>query len=155
MKDVIYVDMDGVVADFDKRIKDAHPEIEIDMKDEIWRDLVENYCESNPRIFTELELIDGAKEAIELLDEKFELYFLSTPMYNVPESYMDKRLWLETHFPTISNKKLILTHNKGLCIGKYLIDDRIKHGVDKFCGEHIHFGSKKFPDWKSVLKYLL
>jgi len=27
--------------------------------------------------------------------------------------------------------------------------------VDKFGGEHIHFGTERFPDWKSVTEYLL
>ena len=27
-------------------------------------------------------------------------------------------------------------------------------GADSFAGEHIHFGSEKFPDWPSVKKYL-
>lgn len=40
-------------------------------------------------------------------------------------------------------------------IGDYLIDDRIANGVDKFQGEHIHFGTSKFPDWKTVVSYIL
>ena len=51
-------------------------------------------------------------------------------------------------------KRLILTHNKQLNIGDYLIDDRTKNGAGEFTGEHIHFGTEKFPDWKSVLDYL-
>ncbi|SVC08042.1 uncharacterized protein METZ01_LOCUS260896, partial [marine metagenome] len=27
-------------------------------------------------------------------------------------------------------------------------------GADSFVGKHIHFGTKKFPDWPSVMKYL-
>jgi hypothetical protein len=34
------------------------------------------------------------------------------------------------------------------------VDDRDKRGVKKFNGEHIHFATKKFPDWKIVLEYL-
>jgi hypothetical protein len=29
------------------------------------------------------------------------------------------------------------------------------NGAGEFKGEHIHFGQEKFPDWKSVLEYLL
>jgi len=39
--------------------------------------------------------------------------------------------------------------------GKYLIDDREANGVLDFEGELIHFGTEKFPDWSSVLIYLL
>ena len=30
-----------------------------------------------------------------------------------------------------------------------------KNGADAFKGELIHFGTKKFPDWKSVCSYLV
>ena len=49
---------------------------------------------------------------------------------------------------------MILSHHKHLNVGEFLIDDRLKNGVDKFQGEHIHFGTTDFPDWKSVVKYL-
>jgi 5'-nucleotidase len=26
--------------------------------------------------------------------------------------------------------------------------------VDEFTGEHIHFGTEQFPDWKRVVDYL-
>jgi 5'(3')-deoxyribonucleotidase len=76
-------------------------------------------------------------------------------MWEVPESFMDKRKWIERYFGESAKKKLILTHRKDLCIGDYLIDDRIKNGVDKFTGEHIHFATSQFPDWESVLHYLI
>ncbi|VEJ18472.1 Uncharacterised protein [Capnocytophaga canimorsus] len=40
-------------------------------------------------------------------------------------------------------------------MGAILIDDRLKNGTDKFQGRHIHFGTEKFPDWKSVLQELM
>ena len=51
-------------------------------------------------------------------------------------------------------KRLIFSHHKNLNKGDYIIDDRTKRGVDKFDGEHIHFGTEKFPDWDTVIKYL-
>ena len=53
----------------------------------------------------------------------------------------------------------MLTHRKDLNRGAYLVDDREKNGAKEF-GERegqewIHFGSDKFPDWESVLGYLL
>lgn len=154
-KEIMYLDLDGVIFNFDKAIKDAHPHVDIDMGNEKWRDLVDHYCENkNSRIFRNLKLIEGAEDAVHILNREFNIYFLSTPMWNVPESFMDKRLALEEHFGEVAHKKLILSHNKGLCMGKYLIDDRIKNGVENFKGEHIHFGSEKFPDWDAVLTYL-
>ncbi|WP_262885519.1 hypothetical protein [Christiangramia aestuarii] len=37
----------------------------------------------------------------------------------------------------------------------YLIDDSIKNGAKDFEGEYLYFGQDKFPDWDSVVKYLL
>ncbi len=53
------------------------------------------------------------------------------------------------------HKRMVITHRKDLCQGDYLIDDRGKHGTSEFAGEWIQFGSEQFPDWQSVLDYLL
>jgi hypothetical protein len=50
---------------------------------------------------------------------------------------------------------MVLTHCKNLCKGDYLIDDRGKNGTSEFEGEWIHFGSERFPNWDSVVAYLL
>ena len=55
----------------------------------------------------------------------------------------------------VKHYKISQSHNKHLNIGHYLIDDRLKNGADKFEGEHIHFGTSLFPDWDSVIKYLI
>ena len=39
--------------------------------------------------------------------------------------------------------------------GDILIDDRDKNGTDQFEGQWIQFGSTQYPDWQSVLDYLL
>ena len=39
-------------------------------------------------------------------------------------------------------------------MGDYIIDDRTAGGVDNFVGEHIHFGTEKYPDWDAVMRYL-
>lgn len=39
--------------------------------------------------------------------------------------------------------------------GHYLIDDHEQNGAINFEGELIKFGSEKFLNWNSVLKYLL
>ncbi len=62
---------------------------------------------------------------------------------------------MHKHLPIVGYKRLILSHHKHLCRGAYLIDDRTHNGVLRFCGEHIHFGTEKFPDWDAVLRHLL
>ena len=148
--------MDGVVADFEKKINELLPTLHTDYStEEEKHEVVEQMCRLNKGIFSELELIPGASESIWQLNELYDLYFLSTPMWCVPQSFTDKRFWLEKHFGKLAEKKLILTHRKDLNIGSFLVDDRIKHGVDKFTGLHIHFGTAEYPTWKEVTKYLV
>ena len=61
----------------------------------------------------------------------------------------------EKHLGCVAHKRLILSHNKHLNKGDYLVDDRDKNGANKFDGELIRFGSDVFPDWNSVLRHLL
>lgn len=134
--------MDGVVADFDKK----------------WEAMFGYF--KDPDLITphgfyiDLELIDGAYDAIERLAQHFDVYFLSTPEWRNPSSWTDKRLWIEQHFGDLGRKRLILSSNKSLLRGHYLIDDRTVNGVAEFDGEHIHFGTEVFPDWEAVLAYL-
>lgn len=156
-KKVLYIDMDGVVADFWKAIQINQPKIDDKKYFPTYahqENEVDSICERNPHIFKYLSPIDGAIEATKPLFKKFEVYFLSTPMWDVPESYTDKRLWLEKHYGDLAKKRLILTNRKDLAIGDILIDDRLKNGAKEFKGTHIHFGTKSFPDWQAVVKYL-
>lgn len=153
---ILYIDMDGVVANFHKAIIEHEPNLETkDGPD--WQarsERVTKICQTHISIFRDLEAIDGSKEAIRELKELFEVYFLSTPMWDHPQSFMDKRLWLENHYGVWCKKRLILTHRKDLNIGDFLIDDTVHNGAGQFTGEHIHFGTEKFPDWPAVTNYL-
>lgn len=155
MKKIVYVDMDGVVADFDKAIKGYFPFINFMPKNKRSKK-VDDICSKNKRIFSKLEPIPNAIESVSILATEYDIYFLSTPMWHLPESFMDKRIWLEKHFnKDISEKRLILTHRKDLAIGDYLIDDRLTNGSENFKGEFIHFGSDKYKNWDDVLNKLI
>lgn len=157
-KKILKIDMDGVIADFDGAIKKICPELETGdaFPDyESRKQMVDIICEANPTIFHTLDPIEGGIEAVKTLMPLYDVYFLSTPMDNVPDSFTGKKIWLNTHFGKLAEKRLILTHRKDLAIGDYLVDDRLRNGVDKFKGKHIHFGQKKFPDWKTLLPFLV
>jgi len=51
---------------------------------------------------------------------------------------------------------VILSHNKHLAKGDFLIDDRTANGAGDFAGKHIQFGpeGKDFADWKAVISYM-
>lgn len=149
--------MDGVVADFDKTMLSHYPELKNEaISYHLREEIVENICKEESNFFQHLPPIEGAVESVKELFNlnKFDIYFLSTPMWSVPESFMDKRIWLENHYGDIINRRLILSHRKDLSHGDYLIDDRRMNGVEKFKGTHIHFGTdSNFLNWEQTLNY--
>lgn len=153
-KEILKVDMDGVSADFYSAVMALAPPGKTLLPNQN-SDWVYDVCKANPRIFKTLKPIHGAIETINRLKEHYEIYFLSTAMWCVPESFTDKRLWLEEHFGSWSEDRLILTKHKHLAIAHYLIDDRTTNGVENFTGEHIHYGTQQFPNWEVVEKYLM
>lgn len=157
-KKILYLDMDGVVADFEKRLGELNPELK-DLKsfdDEgLLTAKIDQVCLANPDIYHDLPPIEGAIEAVEQLTEYFDIFFLSTAMWNLPQSFTGKRIWIARHFEEIGRKRLILSHRKDLLRGDFLVDDRLKNGVAAFRGEHIHFGTEKFPDWQTTMEYLV
>lgn len=144
----IYIDLDGVIADFDKG-KEEHP-----------MGGVTPYIgrpDKLPGIYENLSPISGAIEAVNtfLNSKKYDVYFLSTAPWGNPEAWMHKRLWLAKHFDEkLIRKRLILCHHKHFLIGDYLIDDRRFNGAAEFTGEWIHFGQEEFPTWQKVISYL-
>lgn len=156
-KKILYIDLDGVVADFDKAINGHLSIMDIDknFNDEESRcKVVDKICEDNPYFFHNLEPIEGSIDAVKKLFGLYDLYFLSTAMWWIPNSFTGKRIWIEKHFGELAIKRLILTHRKDLNIGHYLVDDRLKNGVVDFKGIHIHFGTEMFPNWEVTYDYL-
>ena len=139
MKKIIYVDMDGVLSDFNSAVE-SHPEFE---EKGFRPDLI-------PGIFRNLEMIDGAKEGFKFLIENFETYILSAPSWDNYDSWTHKRLWVSENLGISTRKRLILSHNKSLLRGDYLIDDNPWNGAKDFGGEWLQFGSERFPNWDSI-----
>lgn len=150
IKPIVFFDMDGVCCDLGKAINKLRP----DLDPKIFHADIDELFKENPYIFHDLEPIEGAVGAIIDLSNDYDIYFLSTPAWCSPDSYSGKRIWLEKHFMQHGERRLILTHRKDLIVGDYLVDDSILHGASRFKGEHIHFGTEKFPDWKTTHSYL-
>jgi 5'(3')-deoxyribonucleotidase len=146
MKKRLYVDMDGVLVNFKSGI-DKLPE---DVKKQY-----EGHLDDVPGIFSLMDPIPGALEAYRKLSEIYDTYILSTAPWENSSAWSDKNEWVRKHLGDVAHKRLILTHNKDFNMGDYLIDDRTKWGAGTFKGELIHFETEKFPDWKTVLKYLI
>jgi 5'-nucleotidase len=142
----LFIDMDGVIVDFMQSVKN-HPEFE----------KYKNEIDALPNVFLNALPMEHAIDSVgKLLDcGKYEVYIASTAPWGNIDSLSHKRIWIEKYFGDRLKKRLILTHRKDFLIGDYLIDDRLKNGAGEFKGELLHFGTAKYPDWKSVLEYLL
>ena len=143
---ILYVDMDNVLVDFQSAIA----LIPVKTLKEY-----EGHYDDIPGLFANMQPMPDAIASFHKLAEYFDTYILSTAPWMNPSAWSDKLLWVQNHLGDAAKKRLILSHHKDLNRGDYLIDDRLKHGVTEFRGEHLHFGSARFPHWQSVLDYLM
>ncbi len=144
-KNILHVDMDNVLVNFQSGI------------DQLELQVVEEYegrLDEVPGIFALMDPMEGAVESFNHLASMFDIYILSTAPWENPSAWSDKLLWVKKHLGDSAYKRLTLTHNKNLSVGHFLVDDRTKNGADGFSGEHIHFGTERFPNWESVVSYL-
>jgi 5'-nucleotidase len=146
MKKIVYVDMDNTLVHFQSGIDNLTPEL---------RAQYDGNFDEAPHIFSLMEPMEHAIESYKILTEHFDTYILSTSPWENPTALNDKLDWVKRHLGQHAYKKVIFSHNKHLNKGDYLIDDRTKNGADRFEGELILFGSEKFPNWHSVIEYLV
>ncbi|WP_270420120.1 5' nucleotidase, NT5C type [Chryseobacterium indologenes] len=170
MKKVI-VDMDGVMADvyhqliqFEKR--DSGTKIEISTlsgKPEIESFPNGKKHVNEPGFFRTLPVMKGSREAIEYLNNKYELYIVSAGM-EFPNSLREKYDWLEEHFPFISWEQIVLCGSKRVVSGDVMIDDYPKN-LNHFEGERFIFTQphnelienetyKRVDSWEEIMNIL-
>ena len=151
----IFIDMDNCMVDFPSGIEKLSGKVRSQYA---WEDLDEV-----PGIFGKMDPMPGAIEAIKKLSTKYDLYVLSTAPWTNPTAWIDKIKWIHKYFGDGKNsifyKKVILSHHKDFEYGpdRYLIDDRKKNGAEVWDlhGRLINFGNEQFPDWESVVKFLI
>jgi len=86
MKKILYVDMDETVANFKHKMIELFPHTEyIFNEEETYENgvIIEDCMIKTPRMFRSLEPIEGAIEVVKRLSEHYEIYFLSTPFWEV------------------------------------------------------------------------
>lgn len=180
---IVLLDMDGVLVLPETRINEellkrcpgiklvdyfAHNEFFIEklyppevtpILEEIW---------AMPGFFYSLEPIAGAKEAMEEIAKKHEVFICSSPNSTNPTCVQEKYDSIGKHFGKAWQKRLIFTQDKTLIKGDILIDDKpLIKGVVKPNWEHVVYGHlmaqetntyrrlSSWKDWKKVLPELI
>lgn len=138
-ENVLLVDMDGVLADFDGPLfrlfadrldinspeEQRHRFLTDHLPTAADRKAMRSVVES-PGWFRALPVMPLAKGAMDELERQgWDIWLCSKPLEASPTCMSEKHAWVAEHFPQFS-KKLILAPNKGMVNGAFLIDDAIK-----------------------------
>ena len=150
MKKTLYIDMDNVLVDFPSGMAACDPAL---LKQ------YEGHPDEIPGIFGLMQPMPGAIAAYNELSQLFDTYILSTAPWKNPTAWSDKLEWVKRHLGTPAYKRLILSHNKHLNRGHYLVDDRPNNGAEffenpKLGQKWIQFGHEPFRSWVEVVAYL-
>lgn len=171
MKKTIAIDMDGVIADVethyinwyerDYGIKVLRENILGLSTAEAFPDGAARKFVRTPGFFATIPVMPGAVEALEKLQEDFEVYIVSAAV-EFPQSLSEKLTWLNTHFPFITWHNIIFCGNKSVINTDFMIDDLIRN-LDTFKGETLMFNAfyntnhhhhTRVNNWQEVLDIL-
>jgi 5'-nucleotidase len=176
----ILVDMDGVLSDFDgeflKRWRERYPDkfyVPIEerttfyVKEQYPNELKPLVSEivGEPGFFRNMMPIHGGIEALAEMDNLgHEVFICTSPLSRYQNCVLEKFVWVEKHLGSNWVNRIILTKDKTLVKGDYLIDDKpeIKGMENTPSWEHIIYdrpynrGINKrritWENWKAVLK---
>lgn len=134
----IFVDMDGVIVDFDaykNRIGATGDQVK-----------------QLPGAYLQMEPMPGALDAVRsLIGMGHEVWLATKPPTAIPYAYADKVAWALKYLPELK-RRIILTHDKSLLRGDVLIDDRPhKANADKFAGHLLVFNEGM--GWPEILNF--
>lgn len=175
----ILVDMDGVLSDFDgeflKRWRERHPEkffvpfeqrLSFYVKDSYPEELKPLVVDIllEPGFFREMMPMHGAKEAMEAMSAiGLEVFICTSPISAYKNCVLEKYEWVENYLGADWVNRIILTKDKTLIRGDYLIDDKPEitgverspaweHIVyDRLYNQHVNKRRLTWNNWKEVL----
>ena len=136
---VILVDMDGVFADFDGRFVDIwsreFPQrlplrqdhrTSVRIMDEFPADYhgdIQRIYE-RPGFYLQMDPVPGALEAMkDMLGAGLDVWICTSPLMAYQHCIPEKYAWVDKHLGPDWVARMVLTRNKGLVGGRYLIDD--------------------------------
>ena len=144
MKKIVFLDMDGPLANFDKAVPPGTPKGG------------EPPCMLMPGFFRNLEVVPGAREAVAALlaNPDLEVFIGSKHSTKNTFSASEKLQWVLINFPALL-KRVVLVCDKKLLRGDVLVDDDKGRWAKKFQGEFLEFDtSAPIESWKRVVEYL-
>ena len=143
------IDMDGVIADVEAHALQIYYErfgklwTKEDASGKPEKDLLPDGYFRNfvlePGFFRSAPVMDGAVEALQKLQEHYDIYIVSAAM-EFPLSLPEKYDWMTEHFPFISWRNLVFCGDKSIISTDFMIDDHPKN-LDHFSGQSIIFSS--------------
>jgi len=175
----ILVDMDGVMADFEKGVldtyRDRHPDkpfiplnqrtsfyVKQQYPDELQPLVEEIYLSQG--FYLGLPPIEGSLEALsELVSRGDEIYICTSPLLKNPFCVQEKYDWVIKHLGRDWTERMIVSKDKTIVDGDFLIDDRPDvEGVQQPTWEHILYSQPynsqvnsklrmTWRNWKSVI----
>jgi 5'-nucleotidase len=179
-KKIILVDMDDVLASFERGFlnnwRKEHPEkIFIPLEERTvfkvqnqypaeLKPLVDEICLA-PGFYRNLPIIGGGKEAInEMRGRGHSVFICTSPMTEYENCVLEKYEWVNEHLGLDWTKRMIITKDKTLVRGDYLIDDNpTPKGILEPTWEHVLYdfpynrsvnGKRRltWDNWRDVLK---
>ncbi|MBW6451602.1 MAG: 5'-3'-deoxyribonucleotidase [DPANN group archaeon] len=150
----ILVDMDGVIADFEKgfltNFTEKYPEeqfIPLNKRTEFkprdqytikQKPLVESIYNA-PGFYTSLPPIDGGLDALkEISDKGHNVFICTSPLSNYQNCVSEKYQWVDNNLGIDWTKKIIIIKDKTLISADLLIDDKPEiTGLETPSWEHI------------------
>jgi len=152
----ILIDMDGVIADWGRAYGDALDTFGEDASgiprhaDQRSFDLTAGRTEREkaiigavmiqPGFYSRLEPIPGAREALkQMVKDGHDVRIVTSPWASNPTCASDKLNWIIRHYGSHWAARVIITSDKTLVSGDYLIDDKPEVKGDRA------------PDWEHIL----
>lgn len=166
---IILVDMDGVLADFEKGFFQAWKK-KFPTRPLISPEKRETFCLSEsfpgesekeirsifsaPGFFDNLDIISGAKEALgKMQSSENNVLICTSPISEYANCVLEKYRWVAKNLGPEWTKKIIMTRDKTLAFGDILIDDKPEHrGLRKPSWEHVLFDAPYNQHVKAKLR---
>ena len=157
----VLIDVDGVVADFQglyTSLARHRFELSADADtyiDKYWdvgdslgltqaqKDTIEK-CLNEPGVAANMDPFPSAIEAIKRLDEKYDVFFVTSHKRESPTWVFERENWLIHHFGNTLGGKVVSTHYKYLVVGDVLIDDKKGH-IDRWAMSMNSLGRTVLP----------